>query len=56
MRDVAVFVDLDADHVARLGEVGDGADRPLVGFERVDPDLRRRGAAARRASAAGETR
>ena len=29
-RDVAVFVDLDRDDVAHLGEVGDGADRPLV--------------------------
>ena len=27
------------DDVAHLGKVGDGADRTLVGFERVDPDL-----------------
>ena len=38
-RDVAILVDLDAGHVARLGEIGDGADRALVAFERVEPDL-----------------
>ena len=37
---VPVLVDLDGDDVACLGEVGDGADRPLVGFERVDADFR----------------
>ena len=37
----AVLVDFDGDDVAHLGEVGDGADRPLVGFERLDPDPRR---------------
>ena len=51
-----VLVDLDGDHVAHLGEVGDGADRALVGLERLDPDLRARAATARRASAAGGTR
>src|SRR5580658_3689208 len=38
-RDVAILVDLNAGHIARLGEIGDGADRALVAFERVDPDL-----------------
>jgi hypothetical protein len=36
--DVAVLVDLDRDDVAHLGEIGDRADRPLVGFQRVDGD------------------
>ena len=35
-RDVAVFMDLDRDDVARFGEIGDGADRALVGFKRLD--------------------
>src|SRR5579862_7079362 len=39
-RDIAVLPDLDRADVAHLGEIGDRADRPLVGFERVDPDLR----------------
>src|ERR1700751_6338954 len=37
---VPVLVDLDGDDVACLGEVCDGADRSLVGLERVDADLR----------------
>src|SRR3984893_3735137 len=34
-RDVAVLVDLDRLHVARLAEIRDGTHRPLVGLERL---------------------
>src|SRR3984893_5156051 len=34
-RDVAVLVYLDRLHVARLAEIRDGTDRPLVGLERL---------------------
>ena len=55
-RDVAVLADLDRDDIAHLGEIGDRADRALVGLQRLDPAPARRAATARRASAAGGMR
>ena len=46
----------DPRHVAHLGEVGDGADRPLVAFQDLEHDLRAVRAGWRRASAAAGTR
>src|SRR6185437_14887789 len=57
--DVAVLADLDGDDVADLGEIGAGADRPLVGLDDLEGDLgavRQQGAAPAARAEGGDRR